>query len=59
MEVSEGKQHTKITRQKLRGTHFISAHLSFVKASQMAKPEVSRVGMYILKIYNHQIICNN
>ena len=59
MEVSEGKQHDKITRQKLIRTHFISTHISFVKESQMAKPDINRVEMCILKIQNHQIICNN
>ena len=40
MEVSEGKQHDKITRQKLIGTHFISTHISFVKENHMAKADV-------------------
>ena len=53
MEVSEGKQHDKITRQKLIRTHFISTHISFVKESQMAKPDINRVEMCILKIQNH------
>lgn len=55
MEVSEGKQHDKITRQKLTGTYFISTHISLVKASDMAKSDVSRVGMCTLKICNYQL----